>query len=49
MQGKPAAYLFDVETVEYQQSRLRAFEGITRGERAVLEEKVFTDDEAESR
>jgi prevent-host-death family protein len=47
--GKPAAYLIDVDTFEHQQSRLRILEGIARGERAILEERVFSEDEAKAR
>ncbi len=31
--GKPAAYLIDVETYEFQMQRLRLMEGIARGKK----------------
>jgi len=47
--GKPSAYLVDVEDFEFMQERMRMLEGIARGERAVLEKKTFTQEEAKER
>ncbi len=44
--GKPSAYLVDVETFEALQSRLRILEGIARGERAIEEGRVLTQEQA---
>ncbi len=44
--GKPAAYLVDVDSYEFMQERLAILEGIARGERAVLEGRTFSKDDA---
>lgn len=44
--GKPAVYLVDVGSFEMQQDRIRILEGIARGERAVQEGRVLTQDQA---
>lgn len=44
--GRPSAYLVDVETFEMLQSRLRILEGIARGERAIEEGRVLTQEQA---
>jgi len=44
--GKPSAYLVDVDLYEFTQSRMQILEGIARGERAVLEKRTYTQDEA---
>lgn len=44
--GQPSAYLVDVEDFEFMQSRMRMLEGIARGERAILENKTFTQEKA---
>lgn len=44
--GKPAAYLVDVESYEYMQQRLAILEGISRGERAIVEERTYSQAEA---
>ncbi|MEM7395446.1 MAG: type II toxin-antitoxin system Phd/YefM family antitoxin [Verrucomicrobiota bacterium] len=44
--GKPSAYLIDVEAFELMQDRLEILEGIARGERAILEGRVLTEDQA---
>ena len=44
--GKPSAYLVDVESFEFTQQKLRVLEGIVRGERAVLEHRTYSDEEA---
>lgn len=47
--GKPSAYLVDVDTYEFTQNRMQILEGIARGERAVLEKRTCTQDEAKQR
>lgn len=44
--GKPAAYLVDVDAYEFMQHRLKILEGIARGERAILENRTFSQAEA---
>lgn len=44
--GKPAAYLVDVESYEFMQQRMTILEGIARGERAILENRTFSQIEA---
>ncbi len=47
--GLPAAYLIDVQTYEVMQNRLTLLEGIARGEKAILEERVLSHREAKLR
>ncbi len=47
--GRPSAYLVDVERFELMQSRMKILEGIARGERAVLEGRTYTQDEAKEK
>ncbi|NDG72543.1 MAG: type II toxin-antitoxin system Phd/YefM family antitoxin [Proteobacteria bacterium] len=47
--GLPAAYLIDVKMYEGMQSRLTLLEGIARGEKAILEERVLSHKEAKLR
>lgn len=44
--GRPSAYLVDVRDYEFMQRRLELLEGLTRGERAVLERRTMTQAEA---
>ena len=44
--GKPSAYLVDVDDYEFMQRRLELLEGLSRGERAVLEGKTCSQVEA---
>ena len=44
--GKPSAYLVDVDSYEFMQNRMTILEGISRGERAILENRTYTQDEA---
>lgn len=44
--GKPSAYLVDVDSYEFTQSRMQILEGIARGERAILENRTYAQDEA---
>lgn len=47
--GLPAAYLVDVNMYEDMQKRLALLEGIARGEKAILEERVVSHEEAKQR
>ena len=47
--GVPSAYLLDVSVFELMQGRMHVLEGIARGERAILENRTFTQDEAKRR
>ncbi len=40
--GKPSAYLVDADDFEMMQERMQVLEGIARGERAILENRVHT-------
>lgn len=44
--GKPSAYLVNVEDYEFMQWRLELLEGLSRGERAVLEGRTLSQGEA---
>lgn len=44
--GKPSAYLVDIDSYEFMQDRMKVLEGIARGERAILEGRTCTQDEA---
>ena len=47
--GKPSAYLVDAEAYEMMHERMQILEGIARGERAILENRVLTHDEAKEK
>ncbi len=47
--GKPSAYLVDVEHFEQIQNRLKLLEGLARGEKAILEERVVPHADAKKR
>lgn len=47
--GQPSAYLVDFEDFEYMQSRMRLLEGIARGEKAVFEDRIYSESEAEEK
>lgn len=47
--GKPSAYLVDVDSYEFMQDRMKILEGISRGERAILEGRTYTQDEAKKK
>jgi len=40
--GQPSAYLLDVDDYEMMQDRLKILEGISRGETAILEERILS-------
>jgi len=44
--GKPSAYLVDVDSYEFMQSRMQILEAIARGERAILENRTLSQSEA---
>jgi prevent-host-death family protein len=47
--GKPSAYLVDVDDYEFTQQRLRILEGIARGETAIAENRIFSQQEAKEK
>ncbi|KAF0811008.1 prevent-host-death family protein [Alcanivorax sp. S71-1-4] len=44
--GQPSAYLVDVQDYEFMQRRLALLEGLSRGERAALEGRTYSQSEA---
>lgn len=44
--GKPSAYLVNVEDYDFMQRRLELLEGLSKGERAVLEGRTLSQGEA---
>ncbi len=40
--GRPSAYLINVEKYEMMQKRMKILEGIAKGERAILENRVLS-------
>ncbi|MGZ4957184.1 MAG: type II toxin-antitoxin system Phd/YefM family antitoxin [Methylobacter sp.] len=47
--GQPSAYLVDVDDYELMQSRIHLLEGIARGETAILENRIYSQSEAEEK
>mgnify|MGYP006188512745 CR=1 FL=1 len=47
--GQPSAYLVDVEDYQFMQRRLAILEGLAKGERAILEGRTFTQQEAKEK
>jgi len=47
--GQPSAYLIDVEDYEMMQNRMEILEGLSRGETAILEGKVYSQTEAKEK
>lgn len=47
--GRPAAYLMDVNTYQRLEKRMRILEGIARGETAILEGRTLSHSEAKQR
>jgi prevent-host-death family protein len=47
--GRPAAYLVDVEDYEFTQQRLKILEGIARGESAIAENRVLSQQQAKEK
>ncbi len=46
LHGKPSAYLVDADDYESMKERMQILEGIARGEMAVLENRVYSRDDA---
>lgn len=44
--GQPSAYLVDVEDYEFMQQRIEILEGIAKGEKAIIENRVLTNKQA---
>lgn len=44
--GKPSAYLVDVDDYEFMQRRVEILEGIAKGEKAVLEARTLSNEQA---
>ena len=47
--GKPAAYLVDVESFEANEKRMCLLEGLARGEQAIADGRVVSNDEAKAK
>ena len=47
--GQPSAYLVDVQDYEMMQKRMEILEGLSRGESAILEGKVYSQAEAKEK
>jgi len=47
--GQPSAYLVDVQDYEMMQNRMEILEGLSRGENAILEGKVYSQTEAKEK
>lgn len=47
--GQPSAYLVDVADYEFMQQRMAILEGIAKGEKAILEGRTLTHQEAKER
>ena len=47
--GKPSAYLIDVQDYEMMQNRMEILDGLSRGETAILENRIYTQAEAKKK
>ncbi|SMG66429.1 antitoxin of toxin-antitoxin stability system [methanotrophic bacterial endosymbiont of Bathymodiolus sp.] len=47
--GQPSAYLVDVDDYEMMQSRMEILDGLARGETAILENRLYTQQEAKNK
>ena len=47
--GQPSAYLIDVQDYEMMKSRLEILDGLSRGETAILENRIYTQAEAKDK
>jgi len=47
--GKPSAYLIDVQDYEMMQNRMKILDGLSRGETAILENRIYTQVEAKDK
>ena len=47
--GQPSAYLVDVQDYEMMQNRMEILDGLVKGETAILENRIYTQDEAKEK
>lgn len=47
--GKPSAYLIDVQDYEMMQNRMEILDGLSRGETAIIENRIYTQAEAKDK
>ncbi|MGL1958002.1 MAG: type II toxin-antitoxin system Phd/YefM family antitoxin [Colwellia sp.] len=47
--GQPSAYLVDVQDYEFMQHRMEILEGVARGEQAIKNGDVFSNDKAKEK
>ena len=47
--GQPSAYLVDVQDYEFMQRRIQILEGIAKGEKAILESRTYTNNQAKEK
>ena len=47
--GQPSAYLVDVDDYEMMQNRMSILDGIARGETAILEDRTFSNAQAQEK
>lgn len=44
--GQPSAYLIDVDDYEFMQNRMVILEGLARGEKAIQENRIYSQNDA---
>ncbi|WP_428355125.1 type II toxin-antitoxin system Phd/YefM family antitoxin [Methyloprofundus sp.] len=47
--GRPSAYLVDVQDYEMMQNRMEILDGLAKGEMAILENRIYTQEEAKEK
>ncbi len=47
--GQPSAYLVDVQDYEMMKNRMEILDGIAKGETAILENRIYTQEEAKDK
>lgn len=47
--GQPSAYLVDVQDYDFMQRRIQILEGIAKGEKAILESRIYTNKQAKEK
>ena len=47
--GQPSAYLVDVDDYEFMQQRMQILEGVARGEQAIRNGDIFTNEDAKEK
>ncbi len=47
--GQASAYLIDVDDYEFMQNRLRILEGVTRGETAIFDNRIYSQTDAKEK